>query len=239
MDVRPKLTELLVRTQAEIQSFVDGLTPEERQQVGKADDWSAKDLVAHLAGWQVRMADRLGELARGEDKVQPDDVDAENALMWSEYCDRTWDEVLQALSSGHQRLMDNLQALSVDDLQDADRFKSQSGQAVWRSVAGHECTHPTMHLAEAYLRRGQPDRGSKMMESLAADLARLDASPRWVGVVRYNLACYLALAGETARAIGILAEALKLHPGLMEWSRQDKDLASLHGLPAYERLYAG
>lgn len=239
MDVRPGLTELLVRTQAEIRSFVDGLTPEERQRVGKADDWSARDLIAHLAGWQLRMADRLAELARGEDKVQPEDIDAENALIWSEYSDRTWDEVLLALSSGHQRLMDNLQALSADDLQDADRFKSQKGQPVWRSVAGNECTHPTMHLAEVYLRRGQSDRASKMMESLSADLARLDDSPRWVGVVRYNLACYLALAGQTARAIAILAEALKLHPGLMEWSRQDKDLASLRGLPEYERLYAG
>jgi hypothetical protein len=57
-------------------------------------------------------------------------------------------------------------------------------------------------------------------------------------VVRYNLACYLALAGEKNKAVELLGEALRLHPGLTEWSRQDTDLVSLHGLPGYERLYA-
>jgi tetratricopeptide (TPR) repeat protein len=239
MDVRPELMELLDRTQAEVQAFIAHLTPQECQQAGRTNDWSAKDLIAHLAGWQLRMADRLAELARGEDRSQPEDIDAENALIWSEYSDRSWEEVLRALCSGHRRLMDNLQALSVDDLHDADRFESQKGQPLWRSVAGNECTHPTMHLAEAYVRRGHADRAAKMMEGLAADLARLDDSPRWVGVVRYNLACYLALAGEKDRAIELLREALRLHPGLTDWSRQDTDLISLHGLPEYERLYAG
>lgn len=238
MDVRPKLIELLDRTHAEVRDYVAGLTPEERGQVGKANDWSPKDLIAHLAAWQVRMADRLAELGRGEDKAQPDDIDAENALIWGEYCDRSWDEILERLSTGHQRLMENLQVLSAEDLQDAHRFQSQKGQPVWRSVAGNECTHPTMHLAEAYAKHGQQDRASKMMEGLAADLALLDDSPRWTGVVRYNLACYFALAGEKDRAVALLAEALKLHPGLTEWSRQDGDLASLRGRPDYERLYA-
>lgn len=238
MDVRPKLIELLERTRDEEQAFVAQLTPQERERVGKVSDWSAKDLIAHLAGWQLRMADRLAELARGEDKPQPEDIDAENALIWSEYSDRSWEEVLHALSTGYQRLMDNLHALSAEDLHDADRFESQKGQPLWRTVAGNECTHPMMHLAESYVKRGQADRAAKMMENLSNDLARLDDSPRWVGVVRYNLACYLALAGEKNRAIEILGEALRLHPGLTEWSRQDTDLVSLHGLPGYERLYA-
>jgi tetratricopeptide (TPR) repeat protein len=95
-----------------------------------------------------------------------------------------------------------------------------------------------MHLAEAHMKRGQGARARAMMESLSEGLERLDDSPRWVGVVRYNLACYLALAGEKDKAIQLLSEALRLHPGLTVWSRQDTDLASLHGLPEYERLYA-
>jgi hypothetical protein len=239
MDVRPKLIELLKRTRDEEEAFVAQLAPGERERAGTADDWSPKDLIAHLAGWQLRMADRLGELGRGEDRPQPEDINAENKLIWSEYSDRSWEEVLAALATGHQRLIERLQALSVDDLHDGDRFASQKGQPVWRGVAGNECTHPMMHLAEAYVKRGHAERAATMMESLAADLASLDDSPRWIGVVRYNLACYLALAGEKTRAIEILAEALRLHPGLTEWSRQDSDLASLRGMPAYERLYAG
>jgi tetratricopeptide (TPR) repeat protein len=238
MDVRPKLVELLERTQHEEEAFVAQLTAQEREQAGKVDDWSAKDLIAHLAGWKLRMADRLAALGRGEAATFAEEIDAENALIWSEYFDRSWEEVVQASALGHRRLIDGLQAMSVDDLHDADRFESLKGQPLWREVAGNGCTHPTMHLAEVHMKRGQDARAAAMMESLSDDLARLDDSPRWVGVVRYNLACYLALAGDKNRAIELLRSALSLHPGLTDWSRQDTDLSSLHGLPAYERLYA-
>jgi hypothetical protein len=238
MDVRPKLIELLEQTQAEEEAFIAQLTAQERERVGKVNDWSAKDLIAHLAGWKLRMADRLAALGRGDTTAQTEEIDAENALIWSEYCDRSWEEVVQASSLGHRRLIDGLNAMSVDDLHDADRFASQKGQPPWRSVAGSGCTHPMMHLAEAQMKRGQAARARGMMESLSEGLERLDDSPRWVGVVRYNLACYLALAGEKDKAVQLLSEALRLHPGLTEWSRQDADLASLHDLPGYERLYA-
>jgi len=239
MDVRPELIKLLERTQAEEEAFVGQLSPQEREQVSKVSDWSAKDMIAHLAGWKLRMADRLAALGRGEARADVDEIDAENALIWSEYCDRSWGEVTRASSLGHRRLIDGLQVMSANDLHDADRFESQKGQPLWRSVAGNGCTHPMMHLAEAYVKRGQAARAQAMMEDLSEGLARLDDSPRWLGVVRYNLACYLALAGEKNKAVELLGEALRLHPGLTEWSRQDTDLVSLHGLPEYERLYAG
>jgi hypothetical protein len=238
MDVRPKLVELLERTQHEEEAFVAQLTSEERERVGKVDDWSAKDMIGHLAGWKLRVADRLAALGRGEDTAETEEIDAENALIWSEYSDRSWEEVVQASALGHRRLVDGLEAMLVDDLHDGDRFKSLKGQPLWRAVAGNGCTHPMMHLAEAQVKRGQAARAAAMMQSLSDDLARLDDSPRWIGVVRYNLACYLALAGEKNGAIDVLREALSLHPGLTDWSRQDTDLRSLHGLPAYERLYA-
>jgi hypothetical protein len=106
--VRSKLIELLERTQAEEGALVAQPSPQEREQVGKVNDWSAKDMIAHLAGWKLRMADLLAAL------------DAENALIWSEYHDRSWEEVLQASSLGQRRLIDGLQALLLNDLHDAD-----------------------------------------------------------------------------------------------------------------------
>ena len=238
MDVRPKLIELLQQTMDEERRFVDQLTPEERQRFGDVNAWSPKDLIAHLAGWKLRMADRLVAIGRGEAPPQTEEVDAENALIWAEYSSRTWDEVVQASELGHRRMVEGLQALSLDDVHDPQRFESQQGQPLWRGVAGNGCTHPVMHLADAYVKRGEGTYGAAMMEDVAEGLTLLDDTPRWQGVVRYNLACYFALAGEKARAIGILRDALRLHPGLAEWSKEDTDLACLHGEPGYEGLYA-
>jgi hypothetical protein len=105
---------------AEEGALVAQLSPQEREQVGKVNDWSAKDMIVHLAGWKLRMADQLAALGRGEGRADVDEIDAENALIWSEYYDRSWEEVLQASSLGQRRLIDGLQALSLNDLHDAD-----------------------------------------------------------------------------------------------------------------------
>lgn len=239
MDVRPRLIELLQQTLDEETRFIGQLAPEELHQVGRVDAWSAKDLIAHLAGWKLRMADRLAATGRSEASAQTEEVDVENASIWAEHSNETWDEVVQASTLGHRRMIEGLQALSLEDVHDAQRFESQQGQPLWRGVAGNGCTHPIMHLAEAYVKRGQAAYAASMMESLSEGLALLDDSPRWLGVVRYNLACYYALAGAAAQAIEALRDALQLHPNLSEWSREDTDLNSLHGNPDYEQLYAG
>ncbi len=69
MDVRPRLSELLQQTLDEERRFIGQLSPEELNRVGQVDAWSAKDLIAHLAGWKLRMADRLVAIGRGEATV--------------------------------------------------------------------------------------------------------------------------------------------------------------------------
>lgn len=237
MDLRFSLIRLLERTRQEEELYISRLSPKERDQVGRVDDWSAKDLMAHLAAWRLRMADRLKAAQRGEAPAAETDLEAQNASIWAEYAARSWDDVRQALAHGHRDLIDSMQALTEAELLDAARFEWQRGQPLWRGVAGNGCTHPALHLAQAYARRGQADYAASMMEELSAHQAELDDTPQWKGVVRYNLACYYALAGVQARAIERLREALELHPGLADWSQQDPDLAALHGTPEYEALY--
>jgi len=62
--------------------------------------------------------------------------------------------------------------------------------------------------------------------------------PEWYGAARYNLACFYALTGQLDRAVAELREALRLRPDLLEWSKQDTDLAALHELESYQALSA-
>ncbi len=105
MDVRPKLAELLQQTLDEERRFIDQLTPEEAQRLGQVDAWSAKDLIAHLAGWKLRMADRLAAIGRGEVPAPTDEADTENARIWAEHSSETWDEVVRASALGHRRMI--------------------------------------------------------------------------------------------------------------------------------------
>ena len=239
MDLRLDLVQLLERTREEEELYIARLSPQEREQAGRVDGWSPKDLMSHLAAWRLRMADRLETAHEGGTHAPDVEPDTENAAIWAEYAGKSWDEVRRALALGHRRLADSMQALTDDELTDPQRFDWQRGQPLWRGVAGNGCTHPVMHLADAYVKRGQMDDATAMMEEVSGLLSALEDAPRWKGVVRYNLACFYALAGERARAVRLLEEALQLHPGLAEWSKEDTDLASLHGMPEYDRLYAG
>jgi len=62
--------------------------------------------------------------------------------------------------------------------------------------------------------------------------------PTLYGAARYNLACFYALSGQNEKAMNELREALQLRPDLLEWSKQDADLATLRHLPAYQALYS-
>ena len=239
MDLRLDLIQILERTREEEELYIARLSPQEREQVGRVDGWSAKDLMSHMAAWRSRMADRLEAAHQDGTRPADDEPDAENAAIWAEYAGKSWDEVRQALALSHRRLADSMQALTDDELTDPQHFEWQRGQPLWRGVAGNGCTHPVMHLADAYAKRGQTDYAASMMDDVSAHLAELEDVPGWKGVVRYNLACFYALADEKARAVKLLGEALELDPGLAEWSKEDTDLASLHGMPEYDRLYAG
>lgn len=60
----------------------------------------------------------------------------------------------------------------------------------------------------------------------------------WPGANYYNQACIYALSGKSPAAIEALGEALRLEPQLIEWSKQDSDLASLRDEPGYMALYS-
>jgi tetratricopeptide (TPR) repeat protein len=91
-----------------------------------------------------------------------------------------------------------------------------------------------VHYADYYRRRGWLAKATQLYE---ASVAAVTDWPEWYGLARYNLACFYALSGQTDKAIPELREALQLRPDLLEWSKQDTDLASLRDDPAYQALY--
>ena len=100
---------------------------------------------------------------------------------------------------------------------------------------GNGFEHPVVHYADHYRRRGDLAKATQLYEASVAAVADV---PEWYGTARYNLACFYALSEQTDQAVIALREALQLRPDLLEWSKQDADLASLRHLPAYQALYS-
>lgn len=233
--MKEELTELLqLGYQAEM-DFIAVLSDEDRKAVGSFEHWTAKDNVAHNSYWRKRHADDVLEVLGGKSPLQVDDDDV-NVGVYAHYKDQSWDEVETLLETSLKRMGEALTKLNEDDLQSDKFYPWDQGRPLWRELVVNIYTHPILHISEWYIKKGDTTRAAEMYREMTGQLATLDDSPEWQGTIRYNNACSFSLLGDKETAINELREALKLNPGLAEWSQQDPDFESIRGEAGYKAL---
>ncbi len=237
--LKSRLLDLLRRAHTDEQALVSSLTAEEKAAAGTPERWSAKDLLAHITYWRDRLTQRLAARARGESfsGLTDREVDEENAVVFEAHREQSWEEV-QAYA---ERVFDQLIALvsqfGEQELTDPTPVGWYDNRSLLAAIVGNSFTHPETHVAGFYLERGDLAHARQMQEDMADALVGIDGSPKTRGAALYNLACFYALSGESAKAIELLRQALPLRADLVEWSKQDTDLVSLRKLPEYQALY--
>lgn len=68
---KPGLLIWLQKETQDWEAFLDQIDPARMEQPGVNGDWSMKDLVAHLTGWNRWLVDRLQAAGRGEPEPPP------------------------------------------------------------------------------------------------------------------------------------------------------------------------
>jgi Flp pilus assembly protein TadD len=86
-------------------------------------------------------------------------------------------------------------------------------------------------LAWCYKRTGRLDLAIDVLEEA------LIVEPQRA-LLRYNLACYLSLAGQKRRALRYLAQALAIEPGYRELAEAEADFEPLRTDPTFQSLCA-
>ena len=223
-------------SQAEKQ-FITNLSDAERKADGTIEIWTAKDNIAHNSHWRKQHAENLLAVLAGQTPTHTEDINHANEEIYYQYRDQTWDEIKALARNSCERMEEALNALGEEGLERVDFYAWQEGRPLWRFVVGNIYTHPILHLANWYSKKGEDDRVVEMYQNMSSLLTELDDSPDWQGNIRYNLACSYSLARENEKAIRELGKALKLNPSLTEWSRQDPDFDPIRGEPGYQELY--
>jgi len=120
-----KKSELLKWLQEEYQHwevFLDQIGPERMDQGGVNGDWSMKDIVAHLTGWQPRLIAGLQAAQRGEPEPPPpwpahlQTEDEINAWIYESNHGRSVREVLDETHHVFQQLLAVIEGLPDDIL---------------------------------------------------------------------------------------------------------------------------
>ncbi|MEZ4863275.1 MAG: ClbS/DfsB family four-helix bundle protein [Caldilineaceae bacterium] len=116
-------SELLHRLQQEYQqweTFLDQIGPERMNQPGVNGDWSMKDIVAHLAGWQPKLINRIRAAQSGEPESPPpwpahlQDEDDINAWIYTTNRGKSAHEVLAESRQLFQQFLQVIEELPAD-----------------------------------------------------------------------------------------------------------------------------
>jgi tetratricopeptide (TPR) repeat protein len=231
------LTELLQKGYQVEQEFIATLSDAERNAAGTLKNWTAKDSIAHNAYWRKHHAEAALAVLAGKTLTHTDD-DQINDEVYSRYKDQSWEEIDSLVDASIQRMREAIESLSEEDLQRHDFYPWEQGRALWRELVTNMYTHPVIHLSDWHIKRGYPSRAAELYQEMTGQLTSLDDSPDWQGTIRYNNACSFSLLGDKEMAINELREALRLNPGLTEWSQQDPDFEPIRGEAGYKALYA-
>lgn len=231
------LINLLEKARAEEHACWEGLSQAERAATGSPDQWSAKDVFAHITVWKDRLADQLEAAAGGGEYQRVQDIQAANREVYEANQGRSWEELRGYEEQVYPRLLAALEALAEEALDDPERFDWTRGRPLWKNVGFTGYFHPLDHLSHLYVGRGEMDRGLGLQEEVAENMGALDAADDWQGTTVYNLACFYALNHLAEPALERLGQAFELSPELVEWSKEDSDLDSLRDLPDYQALY--
>ena len=233
--MKRELTELLQKGYQVEKEFIATLSDLERSAAGTFEYWTAKDCIAHNAYWRKHHAEDVLAVLAGKTPTHMDEQI--NDEVYSRYKNQSWEDVDTLVDTGLKRMGEAIGSISEDDLQRDDFYPWEQGIPMWREIVGNIYMHPIVHLAKWHIKRGNPARAAEMYQEMTRELTSLDDSPDWQGIIRYNNACSLSLLGDKETAINELREALKLNPGLTEWSRQDSDFEPIRAEAGYKALY--
>jgi len=235
--LKPILIDLIGRAQADQRALLAELSDDERTAISAPDRWSVKDMVVHIAFWKRRQSERLAAAAQGITPEELEHFEQVNARVFEEWRERPWPAVIEESERAYDDLIARLHVIDNDALVDPNRFEWQKGRSLLSSIVGNGVWHPQAHIAQYYVDRGDLLRATRLQEDLTELVGQFGDELTSRGEALYNLACFYATSGQVSKALTLLPEALRLQPDLIEWSKEDTDLVSLHGLPAYQALY--
>src|SRR5919197_5840707 len=146
-------TELLTKIEegyATLNTLLASLNEAQMTQPRVQDQWSVKDIVAHVAAWQSLCAEWLEVLARGETPPQArlwddESVNQANEQFFKENEQRPLPDTLSDFHQSYRRMLNAVNALSDEDINNRNRYAWRQGRPLLDFIIGNSYGHYPEH----------------------------------------------------------------------------------------------
>ncbi|MHA2246434.1 MAG: ClbS/DfsB family four-helix bundle protein [Candidatus Hodarchaeales archaeon] len=123
MNTKGELIELLRNKRKELESILDGLSEVQKLKPGAHDEWSIKDIIAHIMVWEQRGLEWIKVIIKGRDPSIPlkgytwRDFDHLNEEIYQKYKDYPLDNILFESKKSFENLMNTVQSFPDETLE--------------------------------------------------------------------------------------------------------------------------
>jgi len=147
------LRAVTVQARAALDAELAGLSEEQMLEAGVIDDWSVKDVLAHIAGWERMFIGWLDALMRGERPDRPANIDEAwvnetNARLYRENGEKTLADVLAESRAAHEAMLALIDRLTEEELFDPNHFPWTRGHDMAPWLRGNADEHYAEHTVQ-------------------------------------------------------------------------------------------
>jgi len=151
---KAKVLETIQTERAQLDGLLAQLSAEQMCQTALENQWSIKDVLAHIATWERRCAGWIQAGLHGERPDKPEkgytweEIDKLNQKTYLENRGRSLDDVQSDSRLAYQDLLEQVQALSEDDITNPQRFPWTDGHGLVPYIAANSYEHYQEHFEQ-------------------------------------------------------------------------------------------
>jgi hypothetical protein len=146
---KEKLLSALTTGRADFLKTIQGLSDQEMQSPGVVEQWSVKDILAHLTRWEAEIIKLLWQAKQG---IRPDtahfsqtSVDDLNERWYKESQTRSLKIVMDDFLGVRKQTVRRVEEISQSVLIDPQQYAWLNGKPLWEWIAGDSFEHEAEH----------------------------------------------------------------------------------------------
>jgi len=140
--------ERFKKDHAEYMTLWAGLTEAQMtQRPGPQEDWSVKDLIAHLTWWQDHMLEWVKMALDGETVVRDETIDEANARVFNKKKDLPLETVLAEWNASYPTVITLVETMTDEQINDSSLVNIE-GHALMHFLIGDTFGHYHSHRAD-------------------------------------------------------------------------------------------
>jgi hypothetical protein len=112
------------------------------------DEWTRKDVIAHLGAWERRFVDLIATLRRGGEPDEAYETDDLNARLFAADRDRSLADVLSRETSDWDRFVETVESMTDEELFDERHYAWTQGDPLVEWVTANANEHIDEHLEQ-------------------------------------------------------------------------------------------